>query len=43
MIKKKLKRREVIAKQYNNDITILKWRDKRDVLAISTKHFAVHG
>lgn len=41
VIKKKLKRGEVIAKQCNQGITILKWKDKRDVLAISTKHSAL--
>ncbi|CAI6377535.1 unnamed protein product [Macrosiphum euphorbiae] len=40
VIKKKLKRGEVIAKQCNKGITVLKWKDKRDVLAISTKHSA---
>lgn len=34
---KKLKRGELIADQRNN-VTILKWKDKRDVLMISTCH-----
>lgn len=34
----KLKKGEVIAKQSGDGITILKWMDKREVLALSTKH-----
>lgn len=34
----KLKRGKCIGKENNNGITILKWKDKRDVLVLSTKH-----
>ncbi|KAL0278096.1 UNVERIFIED_CONTAM: hypothetical protein PYX00_000005 [Menopon gallinae] len=34
----KLKRGEIIAKENNQGITILKWKDKRDILVLSTKH-----
>ena len=33
-----LKRREVIAKKDQNGIAFLKWKDKRDVRMLSTKH-----
>lgn len=36
--KANLKKGEVIARICNPGIVILKWRDKRDVLALSTKH-----
>lgn len=38
VVNKKLKKGEVIAKQCNKGITVLKWKDKREVLMISTKH-----
>lgn len=38
VVKKKLKKGEVIASQSNNNVVILKWRDKRDILLITTKH-----
>jgi hypothetical protein len=38
VISKKLKRGEVIARENKNGITVLKWKDKRDVLMLSTKH-----
>lgn len=38
VISKKLKKSEFIAQQSSNNIVVLKWRDKRDILIISTKH-----
>lgn len=38
VITKKLKRGEIIAKVNSRGICIMKWRDKRDVLLLSTKH-----
>lgn len=38
VIQKKLKRGEQVARQKDNQYTVLKWRDKRDVLMISTCH-----
>ena len=38
MISTKLKRGEIVAKENNQGITILKWRDKKDSLVLSTKH-----
>jgi len=38
VVKKKLKKGEIIASQSNNNVVILKWRDKRDILLITTKH-----
>ncbi|XP_050528048.1 piggyBac transposable element-derived protein 4-like [Daktulosphaira vitifoliae] len=38
VVNKKLKKGEVFAKQCNKGITVLKWKDKRDVLMISTQH-----
>ncbi|CAH2008558.1 unnamed protein product [Acanthoscelides obtectus] len=35
----KLKKGEIKAKQVENGISILKWKDKRDVLMLSTYHF----
>jgi len=34
----KLKRGEMISKQNGLGVTVLKWKDRRDVLMISTKH-----
>lgn len=34
----KLKRGQIIAKENNHGITILKWKDKKDILVLSTKH-----
>lgn len=38
LVAKKLKRNEYIAKESLDGITVLKWKDKRDVLLLSTKH-----
>ncbi|CAK9832658.1 PiggyBac transposable element-derived protein 4 [Anthophora retusa] len=38
LLSKKLMRYEYIAKESNDGLTILKWKDKRDVLLLSTKH-----
>ncbi|KAF7414956.1 hypothetical protein HZH68_003445 [Vespula germanica] len=38
ILSKKLQRGEIIAREHKNGITILKWKDKRDVLVLSTKH-----
>jgi len=38
VVSKKLKRGEVIARENISGITMLKWKDKRDVLMLSTKH-----
>ena len=38
LLSKKLQRYEYIAKESNDGLTILKWKDKRDVLLLSTKH-----
>jgi len=38
VINTKLKRGEIIVKENNQGITVLKWKDKRDVLVLSTKH-----
>ena len=35
---KKLKKGEYIGRQNTNNITVMKWKDKRDVLMLSTKH-----
>lgn len=35
---KKLQRGKFIAQENNDGITVLKWKDKRDVLMLSTKH-----
>lgn len=40
VVSKKLKRGELIAREHKSGITILKWKDKRDVLMLSTKHSA---
>lgn len=34
----KLRRGEVIAQENSKGITVMKWKDKRDVLVLSTKH-----
>lgn len=34
----KLKRGEIIARQNQNKVVVMKWHDKRDVLLLSTKH-----
>ncbi|KAI4482020.1 hypothetical protein M0804_009039 [Polistes exclamans] len=34
----KLKRGQIIAKENNHGITIIKWKDKKDILVLSTKH-----
>ena len=38
VIDKKLKHGEVIGRENEKGITALKWKDKRDVLILSTKH-----
>lgn len=38
VVTKNLKRGEFVAQQNINGITVLKWKDKRDVLMLSTKH-----
>jgi len=35
---KKLKRGECVAKENKEGVTVLKWKEKRDVLLLSTKH-----
>lgn len=40
VVSKKLKRGELIARENTSGITILKCKDKRDVLMLSTKHLA---
>lgn len=35
---KKLKRGEIVARENERGICVMKWRDKRDVLLLSTKH-----
>lgn len=40
VVAQQLKRGEVIARQNKNGVTILKCKDKRDVLMLSTKHSA---
>ncbi|KAL6427155.1 hypothetical protein ACFW04_008657 [Cataglyphis niger] len=40
VVSKKLKRGELIARENKSGITILKWKDKRDILMLSTKHSA---
>ncbi|KAL6418730.1 hypothetical protein ACFW04_011833 [Cataglyphis niger] len=38
VINTKLKRGEIITKENNQGITVLKWKDKRDILILSTKY-----
>ncbi|KAB0790392.1 hypothetical protein PPYR_15240, partial [Photinus pyralis] len=38
VVTKKLKPGEIIAKENNRGICIMKWKDRRDVLMLSTKH-----
>lgn len=38
VVTKKLKKGQFIAQQSDHGITVLKWKDKRDVLMLSTKH-----
>ncbi|XP_050465080.1 piggyBac transposable element-derived protein 4-like, partial [Cataglyphis hispanica] len=40
VVAQKLKRGDVIARENKNGVTVLKWKDKRDVLMLSTKHSA---
>lgn len=40
VVSQKLKRGQVIARENEKGITVLKWKDKRDVLMLSTKHSA---
>lgn len=38
VVTKKLKKGEKIARKNGNGVVVLKWKDKRDILMISTKH-----
>nr|CAI5845806.1 unnamed protein product [Callosobruchus analis] len=38
VVRRKIKRNEVFARQSNTGVVMLKWQDKRDVLMLSTKH-----
>lgn len=38
ILSKKLQQGEIIAREHKNGITILKWKDKRNILMLSTKH-----
>lgn len=38
VVGKKLKPGDIFGKEHKTGITLLKWRDKRDILALSTKH-----
>lgn len=38
VVTKKLQKNEVVAAESDTGVVILKWRDKRDVLVLSTKH-----
>ncbi|CAK1592540.1 unnamed protein product [Parnassius mnemosyne] len=38
IVSTKLKKGEFIAKESDDGITVLRWKDKRDVLVLSTKH-----
>jgi len=38
VVKAKSKKGEIISSQSKNNIVVLKWKDKRDVLMLSTKH-----
>lgn len=38
VVKAKLKKNEVIARESNTGVVVLKWKDKRDVLMLSTVH-----
>lgn len=38
VVKAKLKKGEIMSSQSQNNIVVLKWKDKRDVLMLSTKH-----
>lgn len=38
MVKSKMKKNEMFARERNTGIVMLKWSDKRDVLTLSTKH-----
>ncbi|XP_050465084.1 piggyBac transposable element-derived protein 4-like, partial [Cataglyphis hispanica] len=38
VVQKKLRRGEIFAKENRDGITLMKWKDKRDVLMLSTKH-----
>ncbi|CAK9821241.1 PiggyBac transposable element-derived protein 4 [Anthophora retusa] len=38
VVQKKLRRGEIYAKERKDGITLMKWKDKRDVLLVSTKH-----
>ncbi|CAH1955584.1 unnamed protein product [Acanthoscelides obtectus] len=40
VVDKKLKKGEVAAMENKDGITLLKWKDQRDVLVLSTKHDA---
>ena len=38
VINAKLKKGEIKSSQNDNNIVVMKWKDKRDVLMLSTKH-----
>lgn len=38
VVNKKLKKGQIIAQQSNTNVVVLKWKDKRDLLLLSTKH-----
>lgn len=38
VVDKKLKKGEIVAQKNNKNIVVLKWKDRRDVLLLSTKH-----
>lgn len=38
VVRRKIKKNEVFARQSNTGVVILKWQDKREVLMLSTKH-----
>lgn len=38
VVQKKLKKGKIVSKRSDTNVLILKWRDKRDLFMISTKH-----
>lgn len=38
VVKTKLKKGKIIASQNQNNIVVLKWKDKRDILMLSSKY-----
>lgn len=43
VIEKKLKKGETVAAEHNSGIVVQKWKDKREVLTLSTKHTSEMG